>query len=156
MQATAGRPLARRCAVALRPSSSTKFLTVELLVKVTASTALASSAAVSPTTSASAGGTAYGGELAQVAPRGREAREERLDAVGAGEHDPVVAARRGDRPLERSGIGRRCDRDGGERDHLRPLGLQQVRERARLRARAGYDEAPAEELALLEPRDPIT
>src|SRR5881409_2453279 len=39
MQATAGRPLARRCAVALRPSSSTKFLTVELLVKVTASIA---------------------------------------------------------------------------------------------------------------------
>src|SRR2546422_4470882 len=49
----------------------------------------------------------------------------------------------------------RCDRDGGERDHLRPLGLQQVRERARLRARAGHDDAPAEERALLEPRDPL-
>src|SRR3989442_10926841 len=39
----------------------------------------------------------------------------------------------------------RCDRDGGERDHLRPLGLQQVREHARLRARAGHDDTRSEE-----------
>src|SRR5439155_1130639 len=36
MQATAGRPLARRRAVAGRPSSAAKLLTVELLVKVIA------------------------------------------------------------------------------------------------------------------------
>ena len=94
-------------------------------------------------------GDAHGGERAGVEPGGREATvEERVDTVGRREHDPGVRGR-----ASGSVEVDRLERDRRQLDHLGAELLEARAQLARLLARPGHDDAPAEQRALLEPAE---
>jgi hypothetical protein len=64
--------------------------------------------------------------------------------VGAGEDHPVVAFELTQRRLQRTGICRRPDLDGGELDHLGAQSAQFLGQLGGLLARAGHHNALSE------------
>ena len=97
------------------------------------------------------GGNADAADIASVGIELKEHPEEGVDAIDAGEEEPVVAMGILDELAELHEIGRVLDADGGDFPDIGAEGVEAGGEVAGLLAAAGDDNALAEQGARLEP-----
>ncbi len=97
------------------------------------------------------GGDAGAADVAGVVVELEEEAEEGVDAIGAGENDPIVAVGILDELAELEEVGGLLDADGGDLPDIGAEGAKAGGKRAGLFAGAGDDDALAEEGAGFEP-----
>ena len=97
------------------------------------------------------GGNAAAAEISEVIKAAQEIFEKMVDAIGAGEDEPLVRAKAEQCIAQRKFIGRLLNADGGDFKHVRTQLTEALGEGAGLLSGAGHNDALTEERALLKP-----